>query len=65
MTASGATTVTFSVVGFVLFVAVIVVWRILMHDKAITRIRFGVFYERERAEDYDYQSPPKREDRHE
>ena len=46
-----AHTVTFSVVGFILLVAVVVVWRILMHDATIRRVRFGVFYERDRDED--------------
>lgn len=62
MTASTANTITFSVIGFVLLIIVVVVWRILIHDKAIARVRFGVFYERERDEDYDYQDPPRRED---
>jgi hypothetical protein len=61
MLASTANTVTLSVVGFVLLVVVVVVWRVLMHDKAIRRIRFGVFYERERDDEYDYSEPPQRE----
>jgi hypothetical protein len=32
-------------------VAVIAAWRVLVHDKTIRRIRFGVFYEREREAD--------------
>ncbi len=49
--ADTAHTVTFSVIGFILLVAVVVVWRILMHDASIRKVRFGVFYERERDED--------------
>jgi len=51
MIANTAHTVTLSVIGFVLLVAVVVVWRILMHDRTIRRVRFGVFYERERDDD--------------
>ena len=66
MTASTANTVTFTVIGFVALVVAIVIWRVVIHDKAIQRVRFGVFYERERNEDYDYAEPPQREDkRHE
>lgn len=53
MLASTANTVTFSVIGFVLVLAIVVVWRILMHDKTIRRIRLGIFYERERERDDD------------
>jgi hypothetical protein len=48
-----AHTVTISVIGFVLLVAVIVVWRILIHDSSIRKVRFGVFYERLRDQDED------------
>lgn len=51
MIASGAETVTLSLVGFLIVVAVIVIWRVLVHDRGVRRIRLGVFYERERDED--------------
>jgi hypothetical protein len=53
MIANTAHTVTISVIGFVLLVAVIVVWRILIHDTSIRKVRFGVFYERVRDKDMD------------
>jgi hypothetical protein len=37
-------------VGFVIVLALIVVWRVVVHDETIRKIRFGVFYERERDE---------------
>ena len=49
--ASTADTVTFSAVGFVIIVAIVVVWRILVYDRSIRRIRLGIFYEREREGD--------------
>jgi hypothetical protein len=51
MTANTANTVTISVVGFVLALALIVVWRLVHGDDRIRRVRFGVFYERDRDED--------------
>lgn len=51
MTASTADTITFSLVGFVVVVAVVVIWRVLGHDHTVRRVRFGVFYERERDGD--------------
>lgn len=51
MVASTADTVTFSLAGFVLFLAIVVVWRIITRDPRIRKIRFGVFYEREREGD--------------
>jgi hypothetical protein len=47
--ASGADTVTFSVIGFVLLIAAVAVWRVVIHDPRIRKVRFGVFYERERC----------------
>lgn len=44
---SGADTVTFSLVGFVVVLAIVVVWRLVGHDRRIRTVRFGVFYERE------------------
>lgn len=44
---STADTVTFSLVGFVVLLAAIVVWRIVGRDKAVRRLRFGFFYERD------------------
>lgn len=57
MLSTGADTVTFSLVGFVLFVAVVVVWRVVVHDRQIRRVRFGVFYERERDEGLEDEGP--------
>jgi hypothetical protein len=51
VTATAADTVTFSLVGFVVVVAAIVVWRVVLHDRSVRRVRFGVFYERERNGD--------------
>ena len=45
--ASTADTVTFSLVGFIVVIGAIVVWRIVGRDKAVRRIRFGFFYERD------------------
>jgi hypothetical protein len=50
---NGADQVTFTVVGLVIFIALVVVWRVAVHDRSISRIRFGVFYEREREKDDD------------
>lgn len=49
--AGSADTITLGVVGVAFVIAVVVVWRVLMHDKRVRRIRFGIFYERERDED--------------
>jgi len=46
-----ADTVTLTVVGFLLLVAVVVIWRVLVHDRNVRRIRLGVFYERERDDE--------------
>jgi hypothetical protein len=51
--ASTAHTVTLSLVGLVLLVAVIVVWRLVVHDPRIRKVRFGVFYERDRTDEED------------
>jgi hypothetical protein len=51
---------TFAVVGGVILVAFIIVWRIVVHDRAIRRIRFGFFYERERECD---EEDPARDER--
>jgi hypothetical protein len=49
--ASTADTVTLSLIGFVILVAAIVVWRIVLHARTVRRVRFGIFYERERDKD--------------
>jgi hypothetical protein len=46
-----ASGVAYTLIGLVVLVAVIAAWRVLVHDKTIRRIRFGVFYEREREPD--------------
>ena len=47
---STADGITVTLVGLAIFIALVVAWRTLVHDRAIRRIRFGVFYERERDE---------------
>jgi hypothetical protein len=63
--AVGADTVTFTLVGFVIVIALVVVWRVLVHDRAIRRIRLGVFYERERDDDPDerHERLPRKDER--
>lgn len=48
---TGADGITVTVVGAVIFVAVVVVWRVAVHDRGVSKVRFGVFYERERDGD--------------
>ena len=50
--ASTADTITFSLVGFVVALAAIVIWRIVGRDKAVRRLRFGFFYERDLDDSY-------------
>lgn len=40
-----------TVIGVFVLVALIVVWRVLLRDPSIRRVRLGVFYERERDGD--------------
>ena len=51
LAASASDTVTFSLVGFVIVIALLVVWRLVVRDPRIRKVRFGVFYEREREDD--------------
>lgn len=53
ISASAAHTVTLSLVGLILIIAVIVVWRVIVHDPRIRKVRFGVFYERDRIDEED------------
>jgi hypothetical protein len=62
-----ADTITFSTIGFIIILALIVVWRLIVKDRNrqdIRRIRFGIFYERDIAEDIDRppELPPKVDD---
>jgi hypothetical protein len=49
--------ITYTIVGVVLFVAIVAVWRVVVHDRTITRVRFGIFYERERDEQLEPEQP--------
>lgn len=46
-----AEVVEFSLVGFAVVVAAVVVWRVVMRDPTIRKVRFGFFYEREREDE--------------
>jgi hypothetical protein len=48
MVASTADAVTFSLLGVVVVIGLIVIWRVVIHDRTIRKVRFGVFWERER-----------------
>lgn len=37
--------------GFAAVILVVVIWRVVIHDKTIRKVRLGVFYEREREDD--------------
>jgi hypothetical protein len=54
---SGANGVFWALVGLAVFIALVVAWRVTIHDRAVSRVRFGVFYERERDDDYDEDEP--------
>lgn len=47
---SAADTITFSLVGFVIVVAAVVIWRVVIRDPNVRRVRFGFFYERDKEE---------------
>jgi hypothetical protein len=64
VTAAAADTITFSLIGFVVVIAAIVVWRVVVHDPTIRKVRFGVFYERERTDDEDEDEPEEPERGH-
>lgn len=36
------------VAGVVIILLLVAVWRVVIHDPTVRRVRFGVFYERER-----------------
>jgi hypothetical protein len=55
MVASTATTVIWALVGFVILIGLIAGWRVIVHDRSISRIRFGFFWERERSADLEHQ----------
>jgi len=38
-------------VSVAVVVVVVTVWRVIIHDRSIRRVRFGVFYERDRTDD--------------
>jgi hypothetical protein len=45
--------IVYALVGVAVVVALIAVWRVALHDRTIRRVRFGVFYERDRDKDDD------------
>lgn len=52
----------YTLIALVVVLAVIAAWRVLVHDRSIRRIRFGVFYERERNHDeHDFEEEPPQE----
>jgi len=54
--ASTASTVTWALVGLVVVIGLIAGWRVIVHDRSISRIRFGFFWERERTADLEHQT---------
>lgn len=60
---SNADGVVWSVVGLFVVVALIVLWRVAVYDPSIRRVRFGVFYERERTPDDEPEDEPEHEAR--
>jgi len=49
-----ADTITFGGITFIIVLALIVVWRLIVKDRSrdrIRRIRFGIFYERDLADE--------------
>lgn len=63
MIAAGvAAGIVYAIISVVGLVAAVALWRVVIHDKAVTRIRLGVFYERER-DDTDDDDEPEHETR--
>ena len=52
---STAGTITWALVGLVIVIGLIAGWRVIVHDRSISRIRFGFFWERERTADLEHQ----------
>jgi hypothetical protein len=51
--ASAADAIIVTTIAVFVFIAVIAIWRVLVHDRSVRRIRLGIFYERERADEED------------
>jgi hypothetical protein len=54
MAASTATTVVWTLAGLAVALALVAGWRVIVHDRSISRIRFGFFWERERSADLEH-----------
>jgi hypothetical protein len=55
VTASFATDLLYGLVAFVVVLAALALWRVKWHDPRVHRIRLGVFFERDRELDDDYE----------